>query len=82
MYTIDKYFEYCKEGNIEAIYYCIKVKGVNAEQIDEQLKNSGGIRDCDEVKIVEEKDAFYIACENDKPDMLHMLLNLFKVRSD
>ena len=31
MYTVDKYFEYCREGNIGAIYYCIKVLGVDAE---------------------------------------------------
>ena len=30
-YTIDKYFEYCKVGNIEAVYFCILV-GVDPEK--------------------------------------------------
>ena len=31
IYTVDKYFDYCKIGNIEAIYFCI-IEGVDPEK--------------------------------------------------
>ena len=31
IYTTAKYFDYCKEGNIEAVYFCI-IEGVDAEK--------------------------------------------------
>ena len=82
MYTVDRYFEYCKESNIGAIYYCIKVKGVDAEEIDEQIYTVYRHFDIIQSWFIQNKNAFYIACEENKPDMLCMLIDVFKVRSN
>ena len=36
-YSIDKYFEYCKQGNVEAVYYCVE-EGVNPKMQNENMK--------------------------------------------
>ena len=30
-YSSDKFFNYCKNGNMEAIFYCIVEEGINPE---------------------------------------------------
>ena len=40
MYTVNKYFEYCRKGNIGAIYYCIKVSGVDPYKICFKVDNN------------------------------------------
>ena len=62
MYTTDKYFEYCKEGNIAAIYYCIVVKNVDPEMTNKEDGN---------------KNAFIYACENERIEMLKMMIHDF-----
>ena len=53
-YFVKKYFQYCKKGNIEAVYFCV-LEGINPEKIN--------IKDGD-------RNAFIYACENDYKDML------------
>ena len=61
-YTTDKYFEYCKDGNIAAVYYCIVVKNVDPEKINEDDENRNG---------------FIYGCENRRIEMLKMMIEIF-----
>ena len=65
-YTTDKYFEYCKEGNIAAVYYCIVVKKVDPDMINKDDEN---------------RNAFIYACENKRVEMLRMLIDVFQISS-
>ena len=51
---MNKYFEYCKKGNIEAVYFCI-MEGVDPDQVNLNDKN---------------RNAFFYACENNHKEML------------
>ena len=55
IYSIDKYFEYCKDGNIAAVYFCLTVGGINPNTTNEEDGN---------------RDAFMYGCENNRVDML------------
>ena len=61
LYSAEKYLEYCKQGNLEAVYYCIFVGQVNIDKKDEEKG----------------RDAFYIACEKNDAEMLCMLIDIF-----
>ena len=61
IYTLGKYFDYCKQGNVEAIYYCV-VEGVDPE-ISNTYDNG--------------KNAFAYACEGNYINMLKMLIDDF-----
>lgn len=61
IYTIDKYFEYCIEGNLEAVYFCI-LEGVNAEKEDVQNGN---------------RNVLIHSCENKRVELLRMLIDNF-----
>ena len=67
-YTTDKYFEYCKDGNIAAVYYCIVVKKVNPEKVNYYDGKN--------------KNAFIYACENKRVEMLKMMIDVFQVTSE
>ena len=54
IYTIEKYFDYCKIGDIEGVYFCIM------EGIDPEKEN----------KEDDEKNACIYACEKNYVDML------------
>ena len=58
IYLTQNYFEYCKQGNIEAVYYCI-LEGIDPEMFDKQNKG---------------RNAFFYACEMNFKYMLQMLM--------
>ena len=60
-YSIDKYFEYCKMGNIEAVYFCI-LEGIDPEKRNEKDR---GI------------NALTYACQKNNIKMLQMLIDNF-----
>ena len=61
-YTAKKFFEYCKIGDIAAVYYCIVVEGVDPEMINKADGN---------------RNAFIYACENNRSEMLRMMIEVF-----
>ena len=65
MYNAKKYFEYYRKDHIGAVYYCIVIKGMNAEKADIER---------------EFIDAFYIAFERNKLDMLRTLIYVLNVK--
>ena len=56
------YFEYCKKGDIAAVYYCIIVKNIDPEMINKDDKN---------------RNAFIYACENNRLETLRMMIEVF-----
>ena len=61
-YSTSKFFEYCKEGNIAAVYYCIIAKKVNPEILNKKDKN---------------KNAFIYTCKNSRVELLRMMIDIF-----
>ena len=61
IYTTDKYFEYCKMGNVGAVHFCI-LEGINPQTALDSFEN---------------KNAFVYACERGYNNMLSMLLENF-----
>ena len=64
IYTLDKYFDYCKQGNVEAICYFV-LEGVDSEILD--IYHNG-------------KNVFVYAWEGKYTNILKMIIDNFQVR--
>ena len=64
IYTLDKYFDYCKQGNVDAICYLVP-EGVDPE-ISSTYHNV--------------KNVFAYACQGKYTNMLKMIIDNFQVR--